>query len=295
MLMSDTADLDAAFAALADPTRRAIVSRLAEGEATVNELAAPFAMSLPAVSKHLKVLERAGLISRRVDAQRRPLRAAGRRPRRDGPLRRAHTRCVGTAARPPRAVPGGHDAHHPIIGRTPDMTTPHGSTGSPLDHWALEREVVLTRVIAAPIERVYAAFTSPSIGEWFGPHGHRCTTPRVRRTRRRPVAVRHARPERRAVAEPRRVPRARPEHADRLRPRFRRRRRPGPVPSDAHLRRPVRREDRAEPPPAAPDGRPTCRRDRVRRRRARWPDARQAGRAPRRGLTQRVTSAAHPG
>ncbi len=56
------------------------------------------------------------------------------------------------------------------------MTTPHGSTGSPLDHWALEREVVLTRVIAAPIERVYAAFTSPSIGEWFGPHGHRCTT-----------------------------------------------------------------------------------------------------------------------
>lgn len=64
--------LDAAFAALADPTRRAIVSRLARGDATVNELAAPFAMSLPAVSKHLKVLERSGLISRGRDAQFRP-------------------------------------------------------------------------------------------------------------------------------------------------------------------------------------------------------------------------------
>src|ERR1700722_16125400 len=64
--------LDASFAALADPTRRAIVSRLARGDATVNELAAPFDMSLPAVSKHLKVLERSGLISRRKDAQFRP-------------------------------------------------------------------------------------------------------------------------------------------------------------------------------------------------------------------------------
>ena len=64
--------LDAAFAALADPTRRAIVSRLAQGDATVSELAAPFAISLPGVSKHLKVLERSGLISRGRDAQFRP-------------------------------------------------------------------------------------------------------------------------------------------------------------------------------------------------------------------------------
>ena len=64
--------LDATFAALADPTRRAILARLASGEATVSELAAPFAMTQPAISKHLKVLERAGLISRAVDAQRRP-------------------------------------------------------------------------------------------------------------------------------------------------------------------------------------------------------------------------------
>ncbi len=69
-----TATLDATFAALADPTRRAILTRLAEGEATVNELAAPFAISLPAISRHLKVLEGAGLISRGKDAQRRPCR-----------------------------------------------------------------------------------------------------------------------------------------------------------------------------------------------------------------------------
>ncbi len=66
--------LSATFAALADPTRRAILTRLAKGEATVNELAQPFAMSQPAISKHLKVLERAGLISRGQRAQCRPRR-----------------------------------------------------------------------------------------------------------------------------------------------------------------------------------------------------------------------------
>jgi DNA-binding transcriptional ArsR family regulator len=69
-----TARLDATFAALADPTRRAILARLAKGEATVTELVAPFRLSQPAISKHLKVLERAGLISRSRDAQRRPCR-----------------------------------------------------------------------------------------------------------------------------------------------------------------------------------------------------------------------------
>jgi DNA-binding transcriptional ArsR family regulator len=66
--------LDATFAALADPTRRAILARLASGEASVTELAEPFAMTQPAISRHLKVLERAGLISRGRDAQRRPRR-----------------------------------------------------------------------------------------------------------------------------------------------------------------------------------------------------------------------------
>lgn len=73
--------LDAAFHALSDRTRRAILARLAEGDATVNELAAPFAMSLPAVSKHLKVLERAGLISRGRAAQTRPCRIEAARLR----------------------------------------------------------------------------------------------------------------------------------------------------------------------------------------------------------------------
>jgi DNA-binding transcriptional ArsR family regulator len=67
-------DLDAVFAALADPTRRAILSRLAGGQASVNEIAAPFEISQPAISRHLKVLERAGLIERDVDEQRRPAR-----------------------------------------------------------------------------------------------------------------------------------------------------------------------------------------------------------------------------
>jgi DNA-binding transcriptional ArsR family regulator len=68
------ASLDATFAALADPTRRAILARLASGDASVAELAEPFAMSQPAISKHLKVLERAGLVSAGRDAQRRPRR-----------------------------------------------------------------------------------------------------------------------------------------------------------------------------------------------------------------------------
>ena len=72
--MPAAANLDATFQALSDPTRRAILARLAQGEASVMELAEPFAMSQPAISKHLKVLENAGLISRGRDAQRRPCR-----------------------------------------------------------------------------------------------------------------------------------------------------------------------------------------------------------------------------
>lgn len=72
----ESATLDATFAALADPTRRAILARLARGEATVNELVAPFKLSQPAISKHLKVLEKAGLITRGRDAQKRPCRIA---------------------------------------------------------------------------------------------------------------------------------------------------------------------------------------------------------------------------
>ena len=80
--------LDATFAALADPTRRAILARLATGDATVNQLAEPFAMTLPAVSKHLKVLERAGLVSRGRVAQSRPCRL------RAAPLREASAKAL---------------------------------------------------------------------------------------------------------------------------------------------------------------------------------------------------------
>ena len=76
--MNTSQRLDATFAALADPTRRAILARLASGEASVTELAKPFAISQPAISKHLNVLERAGLISRGRDAQRRPRRIEGK-------------------------------------------------------------------------------------------------------------------------------------------------------------------------------------------------------------------------
>jgi DNA-binding transcriptional ArsR family regulator len=77
--MTDEQRLNATFAALADPTRRAILARLRTGEASVNELARPFSMSQPAISKHLRVLERAGLISRGREAQRRPRRIDARR------------------------------------------------------------------------------------------------------------------------------------------------------------------------------------------------------------------------
>jgi DNA-binding transcriptional ArsR family regulator len=76
--MTHTERLNATYAALADPTRRAILARLAKGEASVLELAKPFSMSQPAISKHLKVLERAGLITRGRDAQRRPCRIEAR-------------------------------------------------------------------------------------------------------------------------------------------------------------------------------------------------------------------------
>jgi DNA-binding transcriptional ArsR family regulator len=78
MIVSTPDTLDATFAALADPTRRSILARLASGDATVTELAAPFPMSQPAISKHIKVLERAGLVTRGRDAQRRPCRLQAR-------------------------------------------------------------------------------------------------------------------------------------------------------------------------------------------------------------------------
>ena len=98
-------ELTSTFAALADPTRRAILARLAEGEATVNELAEPFPITVQAVSKHLKVLERAGLITRGRSAQLRPSRLQG------APLKEAvdwlekYRRLLAGKLRPPRRAP----------------------------------------------------------------------------------------------------------------------------------------------------------------------------------------------
>ena len=127
-LKTGTDPLDATFAALADGTRRAILRRLAAGEASVNELAEPFKLSQPTISKHLKVLERAGLIARGHDAQRRPRRLL---------------------------LPALEDATAWLRGyRNPgtlQLTTPG------------EREIVLKRLFAAPRRWVFAAFTKPEL------------------------------------------------------------------------------------------------------------------------------------
>ena len=99
-----TDQLSATFAALADPTRRAILARLVTGECSVTELAEPFDMSLPAVSKHLRVLERAGLIARGREAQWRPCRSRPP-PQRGGRVGRGLPRDLGEALRPPRDLP----------------------------------------------------------------------------------------------------------------------------------------------------------------------------------------------
>src|SRR6476661_8633868 len=145
---------DVVFAALSDPTRRSIVRRLADGEATVLELAEPFPISLPAISRHLKVLEHAGLITRGRDGQRRPCR-----------LRRAHAGRVGTATRPARRAPPPHLAA--AISTPPSMNDP--------TTWALDREIVLVRVFDAPRDAVFAAWTdADAFCQWFGPDGFTC-------------------------------------------------------------------------------------------------------------------------
>ena len=115
--MSDDA-LSQVFGALADPTRRAILARLAQGEASVTELAAPFAMSMPAISKHLKVLERAGLITRGRDAQWRPCRLEAAAFKARHRLARALPPVLGRQPRPARHAAEDHPE------RKPKMTAP---------------------------------------------------------------------------------------------------------------------------------------------------------------------------
>ena len=176
--------LDAAFAALADPTRRAIVSRLARGDATVSELAAPFAMSLPGISKHLKVLERSGLISRRRDAQFRPCHLEVEAL--DGALDwiAAHRRTVGRALRQARRAAGrpaagaGDDGGE-RTGRARRMAE-QGATAEPAN------ELRFSRVFDAPRELVFRCMTDPDhLTHFWGPTG--VSAPRAPHHGRRPA------------------------------------------------------------------------------------------------------------
>src|SRR5713226_3244803 len=138
--------LSLTFSALADPTRRAILARLSAGEASVTELAEPFAMSLPAVSKHLKVLERAGLITRGREAQWRPCRLAA------GPLKDASD-----------WLEHYRQFWEESFDRLDDY----------LDELeARERELVITRIFDAPRNVVFQAWTEPGrAARWWGPQG----------------------------------------------------------------------------------------------------------------------------
>ena len=132
--------LTSTFAALADPTRRAILTRLAEGEATVNELAEPFPISVQAVSKHLKVLERAGLITRGRSAQLRPVPPPGRSAEGGRRLAPAVPRLLARRLRPPRRAPA----------------------------W-LSSGITIIRVFDAPRERVWREWIEPQrFADWFG-------------------------------------------------------------------------------------------------------------------------------
>jgi uncharacterized protein YndB with AHSA1/START domain/DNA-binding HxlR family transcriptional regulator len=140
----DPGRLDATFMALADPTRRAILAKLASGEASVTELAEPFAMTQPAISKHLKVLERAGLISRSHDAQRRPSRLEAK------PLAEA-SQWLENYRRNWKA----ENRRSPI--------TPTLQISTPSD-----REISITRVFDAPRRLVFGCFTKPELLKRWG-------------------------------------------------------------------------------------------------------------------------------
>ena len=179
--------LSAKFAALADPTRRAILARLALGETSVTELAKPFEMSLPAVSKHLKVLERAGLIARGREAQWRPCRIE------------------------PEALKGVDDwleryrrLWEERFDRLDDTCSEAASQGE--EAWPQEIASIWsrirgrsspTRVFDAPRELVFAAWTDPKhLAQWWGPNGFTTTTRAFDMRAGRRLALRHARPRR---------------------------------------------------------------------------------------------------
>lgn len=147
--------LDETFAALANSTRRAILARLAEGAATVNELAAPFEMKLPAVSKHIKVLERAGLVVRGQQAQYRP---------------------VALHAAPLEEVASWADHYRPMwetsFDRMDDYLAQLRREEGPMSDNGIADSVVIERIFDAPIERIWQMWTIPEhFQSWYGPTG----------------------------------------------------------------------------------------------------------------------------
>ena len=171
--------LSTTLAALADPTRRAILARLATGEATVTELAAPFAISHPAVSRHLKVLERAGLITRGREAQWRPCRLEAK-PLRDvadwvEQYRRFWDESIDCLEDHLRELQTNNQMSRKMTeaSRSTKPTPKQSSTGSTSSRPALAaRELVITRIIDAPRALVFKAWTDPKhVVQWWGPHG----------------------------------------------------------------------------------------------------------------------------
>jgi uncharacterized protein YndB with AHSA1/START domain/DNA-binding transcriptional ArsR family regulator len=182
--MTEADHLSSIFAALADPTRRAILERLAGGEATVNELAEPFAISLPAISRHLKVLEQAGLISRGRTAQWRPCRLE------TGPLEEAvdwitkyrtfyearfdrleaHLRELQKQAEGREGAAWPRSQRSVLTERHQGRKDAQWQTGEPI--------IVITRELDAPRDLVWRAWTDPAhVAAWYAPEGF--TVPRI--------------------------------------------------------------------------------------------------------------------
>ena len=186
--------LSRTFSALADPTRRAILARLISGEASVTELAQPFEMSLPAISKHLKVLEHAGLIVRSRDAQWRPCRLEAR------PLKGASDWLERYRTSGSRASIAWKATSRNCKARRSDVA---GSISATAD-----RELVVTRVIDAPRRLVFRAWTQPGAHRALvgttGLHHHPL---RDGHPRRRHLPLRHAIAARHRALETRRLSR----------------------------------------------------------------------------------------
>ncbi len=160
------AELDRAFMALADPVRRAMVARLSRGPATVNELAAPFAITKQAVSKHIQVLEQAGLVTRTRDAQRRPVHL-------DAAALERLTAWIDTLpAWTPNATTAGWTPCWRQMSehrqRRRDNMTNALDLNAPVDTLAME----FSREFDAPVEALFRAHAEPElVKQWLGPHG----------------------------------------------------------------------------------------------------------------------------